>query len=220
MLTKLKNRNCDKIQKLNLGWNSKTQMVTKLKNSNWDKTHTKIVTELKNPNCDKTWIVTKLKLWQNSNCDKAQVVTKLKLWQNSNYDKTQIVIKVKLWPHSNYDKTPIVRGKNLNVTKLKLWQNSRIQIVTKLKTSNCNKTWNMTNLNLSLLVTTFWHLDNRWDVLWAAFCNFHNDSFMDLPKTKTGWNMPKQCNREPQYLVGLISNLFVSFYDWNPLKCL
>ena len=44
--------------------------------------------------------------------------------------------------------------------------------MTKLKNLNCDKTWNMTNLNLnSLLVGTFLHLDNRWDVLWAAFCD-------------------------------------------------
>ena len=24
------------------------------------------------------------------------------------------------------------------------------------------------------LVRTFWHLDNWWDVLWAAFCNSHD----------------------------------------------
>ena len=28
-----------------------------------------------------------------------------------------------------------------------------------------------TTLKKGLLVLKFWHLDNRWDVLWAAFCN-------------------------------------------------
>ena len=59
--------------------------------SNFKKTLTQIVTKLKNPNCEKTH---KLKFWhnsnyyktQNSNCDKTH---KLNLWQNSNYDTTQ-----------------------------------------------------------------------------------------------------------------------------------
>ena len=51
---KLKNSNCEKIQKLNLWWNSKTQMVTKHKNWNCDQTKTQIVTKLKNSNSDKT----------------------------------------------------------------------------------------------------------------------------------------------------------------------
>ena len=83
IVTKFKNSNCDKTQKLKWWQNSKTQIVTKLKNSN----------------------VTKLKLWQNSSCeknsscdkttfcDKTQIVTKLELWQNSSFDKTQIVRK-------------------------------------------------------------------------------------------------------------------------------
>ena len=70
-MTKLKkNSNCEKIKK-------KSQIVTKLKNSNSDKTQknklrqkkTQVVTKLKNSNCDKTkknQIVTKLK---NANCD-------------------------------------------------------------------------------------------------------------------------------------------------------
>ena len=48
-----KNLNCDKVQKLKLWYNSKTQIVIKL-NSNCDETK-------KNSNCDKT----KLKLWSN-----------------------------------------------------------------------------------------------------------------------------------------------------------
>ena len=86
-----------------MGQNSKTQIGTKLKNLNCDKTQklkfckiqkfklgqnskTQIVTKLKNSNCvnSKTEIVTKLK---NSSCDKTQ---KLKLWQNT---RKQTVIK-------------------------------------------------------------------------------------------------------------------------------
>ena len=66
-MTKLKNSNFDKTQKLKLRPNAKFLNVTKFKNSNCDKT--------KKENWDKT---------QNSNCDKTQ---KLKLRQNL---KTQI----------------------------------------------------------------------------------------------------------------------------------
>ena len=48
MVTKLKNSNGDKPQKLKMSQNSKSQIVTKLKK--------------KNSGCDKTQIVTKLKL--------------------------------------------------------------------------------------------------------------------------------------------------------------
>ena len=53
IVTKLKNSNYDKSQKLNLWQNSKIQIVTKLK--------TQIRTKLNNSNCDQTQI---LKLWQ------------------------------------------------------------------------------------------------------------------------------------------------------------
>ena len=46
----------------------------------------------------------------------------------------------------------------------------------KILNSNCEKTWIMTIVNLwrrdflkAILVKTFGHLDNIWDVLWAAF---------------------------------------------------
>ena len=63
-MTKLNKKNRDKTQKLKLRQNSKTQIGTKLNNSNCDKTKkkTKIVTKLKNSNCDNTQ---KLKLSQN-----------------------------------------------------------------------------------------------------------------------------------------------------------
>ena len=69
-----KNWNCDKTKTQN-GKNSKTQIMTKLKNSNFDKTH-------------------KLKLWQNS---KTQIVKK-NYKKKSRFDKTkktQIVTKIK-----------------------------------------------------------------------------------------------------------------------------
>ena len=58
----------------------------------------------------------------------------------------------------------------MTTQKLKFWQNSITQSGTKLyfwKISIYEKRifWK------GLLVRTFWHLDNRWDVLWAAFCD-------------------------------------------------
>ena len=96
-MTKLKNSNGDKTKKLKLWQNSKTQNVKNL-------------------------IVTKLKFWQNSNCDKTLNVTRLKMWQTQFVTKlkTQILIKLK---NSKCDKTQ----------KLKVWQNWKTQLVTKLK---------------------------------------------------------------------------------------
>ena len=76
----LKKTISQKTQKLKLRWNSKPQMLMKLKNSNcdltqklklWTNSKTQILTKLWNSNCDKT---------QNWNGYKTQ---KLKLWQNS-----------------------------------------------------------------------------------------------------------------------------------------
>ena len=54
---------CDKTQTFKLWWNTKTQIVTNLKNTNCEKTlKTQILTKLKNSNCDQTQ---KPKLWQN-----------------------------------------------------------------------------------------------------------------------------------------------------------
>ena len=178
IVVKLKNSSCDETLKLKLWWNSKTQIVRKqktqvlmkLKNSNCDtiqnsicdepqakmvkKSKNSILTKLKlklwpkkKSNCDQTQ---KLKFWQSLNCNKTQVVTKLKLWhpklwQNTNCDKSQVVTTLKLWQNSNCEQKI---SKSLNWTKLKLWQNSKNQIVTKLINPNCDKTGNMTNLNL------------------------------------------------------------------------
>ena len=68
--------------------NSKTQIVTKVKNSNYDNSKTQIWTKLK------TLIVTKL---TNSSCDRTQ---NLKLWRKKN-PKTEIVTKLR---NSNWDK--------------------------------------------------------------------------------------------------------------------
>ena len=132
----------------------------------------------KNSNCDETQ---KPKLWWNL---KTQKVMKLK---NSNCDEIQKLIVIKL-KNSNCDKT----------WKLKLWWNAKtqiaiklnnskcdhIQIVTKLKNSNCDKATLTMGQNLNydklkgLLIGTFWHLDNRYNVLWAAFCNSRDNYYM------------------------------------------
>ena len=86
----------------------------------WLDPKNQIVTKLKNTNCDKTQ---QFKWWQNS---------KLNLWQlkNSNWDKTQ---KLKLW-QNQYKKRGKIENTNCDKTlKLKLWQKSKTQIVTKLE---------------------------------------------------------------------------------------
>ena len=151
---------------LKLWQNSQTYLVTKLTNSNYDKTQ--------NSNFDKTQklkIVTKLNLWQNLICDKTQIVIKRELWQNSN------CAKLKMW------------RKNSSVTKFncdKTWelqwcQNSKTQMMTKLKNSNHDKTWNMTNLNFRRKTTMKGYFSFKkltrwrwWDVLWAAFCDYRD----------------------------------------------
>ena len=65
IMTKLKNSNCCKTQKLKLGQNSKLKL--------WPNSKTQIVTKQKKSNCDKTQ---KLKLRQNINYDKSQFMTK------------------------------------------------------------------------------------------------------------------------------------------------
>ena len=85
-------------------------------------------------------------MWQNST---TQNVTKIKLWQNSNCDKTHIVPKLQnsKCENSNCDQTQF---KKINYDKSQLKKNKQV------------------------LERKFWHLDNQWDVLWAAFCNSPN----------------------------------------------
>ena len=87
-------------------WNTKTQIVTKLENSNFDENQ-----KLKMWWNSKTQIVMKI---YNSNCDDIQ---KLKLWWNSNLngDKTQ------------NSKAQIVRkkSKTKSETKLKLGEETK-----------------------------------------------------------------------------------------------
>ena len=90
----------------------------------------------------------------------------LKLLWKSNCGKTQIVRKEK-----------IKRSKCVK-TKKKL-QNSRIQIITTQKIKLWQKSKSQTQFIKKktwkgLIVRTVWHIDNWWDVLWAAFCNFRH----------------------------------------------
>ena len=144
--------------------------MTKLKNSNWDKTQN--VTQLKNSNCDNAQ---KLKLWQNL---KTQIVT----------TQIKIVIKLKLWQHSktqivNISNTQVMTTQNSNWDKAQTVKKLKTQIVTNLKKSNREKTqklkfWQNSNLNLkkkllkSLLVRTTWHLDNQRDLHFAILAVF------------------------------------------------
>ena len=116
--------------------------MTKLRNSNCDKPQKlKLLQNWKKWNCDKTHT---LKLWQNlnnqivkkpSNCDKTQ---KLKLWPNSKpkiltklNKKTQIVKKLKLWQNSNCDQ----------IQRLKLWSNSKTKISPGCLLGKSDKQW-------------------------------------------------------------------------------
>ena len=108
----------------------------------WWNSNTLFVLKLKILNCDKTQKLD-CEETQNLNCEKksTQIVSKLK---NSNFYKTQIVTKLN----------------NSKLDRNKLWQNlsyykSELMRKTTLKGS---------------FSKTFWHLDNRWDVLWAASC--------------------------------------------------
>ena len=121
--------------------------------------------QLKNSNCQKKL---KQKMWQlkNSNCDQSQIVTKLKNSSCYKTQKFQIMTKLQK-PNCN------------KAQKLKLWHNLKIQIATILN-SNCDKTQKLKwwqNSKLSLVRTT-WHLDNQWDLLWAAFSNLHGNKIL------------------------------------------
>ena len=105
------NSSCGQNQKLKLWPNSKTQMVTKVKNSNRDKTLKKKL----------LWQKGKTQIKKKSNCD----ITK----KNSNFDITKKTQNV----------TVVIVKKQLD-TSLKLCQNSKTWIATKLKNSNCDKT--------------------------------------------------------------------------------
>ena len=110
----------------------------------------------------------KLKLWQNSKTEnllnhlKTHTATKLKtlmirnqsvkLQYNSNFEeekKCYANFKQKLWQHY----------------QTHYWQNLKTQILKKKKSTTLIINF---KTKKSLLVKTTWHLDNHWDVLWAA----------------------------------------------------
>ena len=107
--------NCEETQKLKVWENSKSAILTKLKNSNCDKAQKLRLWQNFNlnsykPQKLKLWKMQKQKLWQNST---------LKLWLNSNIDKTKKKLKQK-----TKQKSKIVIK-----LKLKLWHNSMIIVI-------------------------------------------------------------------------------------------
>ena len=90
----------------------------------------------------------------NSNFDTTK---KFKLWQNS---------WLKLWQNSKTKAVTKIKSSYCdNTQRLKLWQNFKIQLWQKSKTQIVKR------LQKSLLVRITWHLDNRWDLLRAVFCD-------------------------------------------------
>ena len=103
IVTKLNNSNCDKTQKLKLWQNSKTETETKHTNFKCDNLQK---LKLEQNQKRKLWQNSKLKLWQNS---KTQIATKL---ENSYCDRTK---------HPSFEK---LKNSNIDTTKkIKLWQN-------------------------------------------------------------------------------------------------
>ena len=141
--------------------NSKTQIVTILKNSYCDKTQKlRLWQNFKNSNYDKTH---KLKLWQSS---KTRIVTKLrklKWWQNS---KTQIVTKLKKNSCDKNGKLKFWKTQPFNLGQSTNWncdQTQKLKIVTKLKILSCDNTKSRGKLKFlyNFSVKTNWHIDNQ-----------------------------------------------------------
>ena len=131
-----KNLLCDKTKKFKI-WQLKMWQNSKIQN----------LTKLKNSNCDKTQNVTT----QNSTCDRTQ---KSKILQNSKWDKTNFTklnnSKCDKNSKSDSDSTygtsdPWVLGAG---STAEWWNNSKTLIVTKLKTQIMtkvrNSNWNKT----------------------------------------------------------------------------
>ena len=140
----------------------------------WQNSKTQIATKLENSNCDKT---KKFKLWQNfkknSNIDKTkknQTVTKLKkktdLWQNSR-TQTVIELKKKLW--QNLKDQIVTKLKNSNCAKLKKQNcdNSKTQIVIVIKITVVTEVVIMTSFSKKHLntLTTDYSQSSFWQFL-------------------------------------------------------
>ena len=96
-------------------------MKIKMKKKKWLSSKTQMMTKFKNTNCDKTQT---LKIWQNS---KTQILMKLK---NSNCDETQ---KLQMWWSPKTDENQ--KLKNLKCDKTYVVTKLKNLIVIKLKTS-------------------------------------------------------------------------------------
>ena len=114
--------------------------------------------------------------------------------------------------------------KIVKTQKLKLWQSQNLNFEEKKLSSYCDKNLSMANLHSwrfflkSVLVRTFWHLDNRRYVLWAAFCDSRDvywskvNFFVGL--IEVWWYIQQtQCSR------GFSTNSFVTHQlsDWVSL---
>ena len=99
------------------------------------------------------------------------MVMKLKNLNCDETNKTQIVMKLKNWKG---DKTK--KLKLSQTQKLKLWQNSKAYIVTKLELWQIS-IYDKKNTLKGSFSKHIWHLENQWDVVWAAFCDLRDVRF-------------------------------------------
>ena len=206
---------------------SNSHILTKLKLKLWQNSKTQIVTILKNSRSDKTQSETKLKLklklWQISN---TQIVTKLKF---SNCEKTQNFIVKKL-QKLNCDKTQTLKlwqnwttqtARNLT---LKLWQILYTQILTKLKLLQLKnlKLWQYSNCDTNPIVTKFkcWkNFKKKLIVKKTQKGKFWQNSIYDKTQlvTKLNWwqNLVFQWE-----LLDKTESFSVNFLTlWQPMRC-
>ena len=157
-------------QQLKLWHDSKTQIVTKLKNSNYDKTKKnsklwlnskiQIVTNLKNSNCDKT---IKKKLWQNSKTQIGTGVTEATVVTEVTTKFNRVFFFILFCPYNSITQI-VTKLKNTNcdkIQKLRLRQNSKTQIVASLKNLNDEQTKKIVQKLKTKIVTKLKNL-NCW----------------------------------------------------------
>ena len=158
---------------------------------------------LRKSNCGKTYFKL-LQNW-NGNCDKTQ---KFKMWQLRNSNVCQHT-KTK---NMTIKKTEIVQNPNREKTKTQIVTNTQKLKFLQLKNSNSD--------SLNLLVRTTWHLNNRWDVLWAAFCDIAMFSIREGVKKKplNLWSWSYLAGPPPSFLKTVITLrffcvFFATFFD-------
>ena len=104
----------------------------------WQHSKTQIVTKLKNLNGDKTKNLKFSKKVKMSNCENLnnKYVTIPKLWENSNNDKIQNIKKMLCYKLKTLNMTTIRTSNCDGTQKVNLWQNFKTQIATKLEIYN------------------------------------------------------------------------------------